>query len=1128
VAETGTPVAGVTVEIRAPIDRLNADFAAAEARTRQADAAMAQAMGGTKAATTDLARAQLALIETFRATGQVSQQAMQAVGGYAASQALLTNETKSVAAAQAVLAGAEREVAATSGQAAAGALALGLAQGRVTQAVERATAAVVTNRAVHLDSRAAYEGTVLIHEAMMGRFSRLPGSLMIMSQRLAGTAGTAAALGAALEALPLIAVAAAVVGGIVAWAQYEDAMGKAAQVAAGLGATSEATGRQLEQLAQSATAASNITEGDAHKAAEAFAAAGDATNATIAGMTDNVAFYARMTGEKMPEAIKTLAEALKDPEKGAKALNDQFNFLDETELRNIETLSQLGEKTEAQNRLTQDFANYANTARSAGFGLGNAFDSMASAATRAWSAIGSLEDVIARFEYPGQMAAGAARAAGLKTQAGLNEASTAAGDVHAEMHPDDAREAALRARVERLQKGADAERALAARNAGNPALAAQHLALAGRNQEDVHEAEIALKGYASVADRKHALVTAEIADAGAKTVAQKRAAAEEKERITLSGEAMSDEERARAIKDAGDLAATRKEAHHKAGSHAVADETGRIKANTEALLAEASAYLASDSAAAQRLQAGKQAADYAIGKKGANIAALTDEFLGQDVAEAASKGAQKAASIRAETEAQRGLDDQVASGLISARQAEEMAKDDAELRPLLVSLKNADAAATVILTAAIKGLTEAQAASNAEDARKRILDLTDAQNAKNAEAPEVTGLTLRQRLVAEAQAKSLEQIKAAGGSATGGAGPELMAANVAGANKAADQANRKFVDDETDAVKKQTEALSHQRDTWGMTVSAAAAYDKEQEILLAAGKKETDLNAAQAKALHDVADAYGTAAGAASKFAGAMAAEKSVVTGLEGAIEGAIFDHKNLGEELKSFGRDQLRQIFKAEMTGEGPWAKMLGTGEPGGGALNKVLGPLFGLHAGGGKPDGSEGNPLHVVMGGGAGGAGGGGQGGGGIMGFLKGLMGGGGGGQGAGGIANILGAPGSATDAESAFGDVAGLFHNGTPYATAGGGGTRNVNLSMFTRAPRLHSGLASDEFPAILQKGEGVTARGAQGTRGHQITFNLAGANGDAAIRRISTAGVMRGMQLIRAANPGETLRHNLLQG
>ena len=54
-----------------------------------------------------------------------------------------------------------------------------------------------------------------------------------------------------------------------------------------------------------------------------------------------------------------------------------------------------------------------------------------------------------------------------------------------------------------------------------------------------------------------------------------------------------------------------------------------------------------------------------------------------------------------------------------------------------------------------------------------------------------------------------------------------------------------------------------------------------------------------------------------------------------------------------------------------------------------------------------------------------------------------------------------------------LAGLFHEG---GIVGSGEGKSVSVSplLFTNAPRFHSGLMPDEFPAILQKGEGVFTR------------------------------------------------------
>jgi tape measure domain-containing protein len=82
--------------------------------------------------------------------------------------------------------------------------------------------------------------------------------------------------------------------------------------------------------------------------------------------------------------------------------------------------------------------------------------------------------------------------------------------------------------------------------------------------------------------------------------------------------------------------------------------------------------------------------------------------------------------------------------------------------------------------------------------------------------------------------------------------------------------------------------------------------------------------------------------------------------------------------------------------------------------------------------------------------------------MGFISGLFG---------------GYDSSLTGQSTGFGDwTAGLgFHNGARVGLDAPTFVRALPSSMFATAPRYHSGLASDEFPAILQKGETVIPKG-----------------------------------------------------
>ncbi len=74
-------------------------------------------------------------------------------------------------------------------------------------------------------------------------------------------------------------------------------------------------------------------------------------------------------------------------------------------------------------------------------------------------------------------------------------------------------------------------------------------------------------------------------------------------------------------------------------------------------------------------------------------------------------------------------------------------------------------------------------------------------------------------------------------------------------------------------------------------------------------------------------------------------------------------------------------------------------------------------------------------------------------------------------GGIGAGLGGAGVFTSSNLTTG--AGLWHDGG--VVGGPSPIRQVDAGLFAAAPRFHSGLAADEFPAILQRGETVIPRG-----------------------------------------------------
>jgi hypothetical protein len=120
--------------------------------------------------------------------------------------------------------------------------------------------------------------------------------------------------------------------------------------------------------------------------------------------------------------------------------------------------------------------------------------------------------------------------------------------------------------------------------------------------------------------------------------------------------------------------------------------------------------------------------------------------------------------------------------------------------------------------------------------------------------------------------------------------------------------------------------------------------------------------------------------------------------------------------------------------------------------------------------------------------------------------------------GLGNLFGGGGGGFGTGSGFGNMDyGLFFHGGGIVGADRVRMSPVANDTFTRAPRFHSGLMPDEFPAILQKGEGVfTPAQMKALGGSKIEIiDQRGMNAPPIEQEVMTAGRVR--LLIREAAP-----------
>lgn len=1198
----GTPIGGVTVEITAPIDRLNADFAAAESRTRQADAALSAAMGQTKDATVALAKAQLELVAAVNAGGTATAAQIRAVGGYAAAQAILANSTKATAEAQAVLAAAQATGARTAAEETAATIAN-------TVAKDADTAATVANTAAHVSNRAAYESLVLVHEALQGRFTRMAGSAMILGQAMLGAEGTAGLLGAIMSPLGLaiIGTAGAMVVATKATLDYDAALQHARETAVGMGAASRVSSKDLEALAETSGGGpaftGNVTEGAVRSLDAALAHAG-ADAITMQALNDQFHTFTALTGEKVPEAVKQLASAMDDPIAGVKELQKQFNFLDPVEEQAIIRQAELGDKVGAGNRLMVDFAAYLNQADKAAGGTTTTINDLASGFSHAWTQLGKLIDNMDSFiNHTGPFKDAARRAQQAaedqaQATAQANRDIQAGYDASANIPAVQEGQRFTQLTGERNQVRTALE---AARRTGNAQAVADLTGRYNTLNDAIGRVTDTQGRYIDQASRTHQIAQLEEQAAQASNRHNTALQAKLKTQIALlktGDELISNTQAQQAAADQGALAGARAErTPHAQRVDEIAAETAKLKANTDALLGEAAAYLKADAAQAMSIEARRQAADFAASHPKANVDAMTALYLGQDVAKAADEGAKRVESTTAQTEALRRLNDQVAAGTLTAAEANREAKQEELLRPLLAAEANAEGKAKAQLTQIIEALTAAEKASNAELERQEVLSATEAGRQRLADLQTETaelGKTNRERDVAIAQERALQFLREHNTSPTSPEGQAYVSTQVAGANAKADEANAAFVQKQTEAITAQIKALGDEAATFGMTTRQAAEYVETQKLLAQATAQGLDLTAQQIDRLRQLGKAYGDASDDAKKLKDAESAAKKETDDLASAITDVLTGAKTGKQALHDFVHQLDTDVIKGALSGQGPLGAILG-GKDGKGALggiqngltsifSKVLGVPVGST--GGKADGSAAAPFFVRMAdaaglgglfgnqgtqagspltntgdavseiiagatkresplvpaaGGAGGLLGGighaasgllgglgsifggassGGGGGGLLGGLLGLFGGGSpiasgskpdgtqanpfwtqsasSGGGIGGIfSSLLGGGGG--DAAGGIASLAGLFHGGGTVGTSLVN-TRIVSPSMFVSAPRLHSGLAADEYPAILQRGEQVTPRGGR-RRGGDFHMHVHGAGDPGAFNRSS---------------------------
>lgn len=191
-------------------------------------------------------------------------------------------------------------------------------------------------------AQARRELIVLGHEAMTGNFSRMPGSFMVLAERMSATALLFNPITAAIVALTI--VAGALAKAYHDGAQEMDAMNKALALTNNFAGMTRGT---MRSLAQDISATGAMTVGTSKDIVTAIVASGRYSTENVAGLARTVGDYAAATGQAADKVTPQLIKMFEDPAKASETLNQQYHYLSVAEQERIRSLQTMGQTQDA-------------------------------------------------------------------------------------------------------------------------------------------------------------------------------------------------------------------------------------------------------------------------------------------------------------------------------------------------------------------------------------------------------------------------------------------------------------------------------------------------------------------------------------------------------------------------------------------------------------------------------------------------------------------------------------------------------------------------------------------------------------------------------------------------------------
>jgi phage-related minor tail protein len=219
--------------------------------------------------------------------------------------------------------------------------------------IAAATAATGNHTASMSSNMAKMESMRVIHDAMIGSYTRMGSSMLV----LGNATGVTAMLFNPLT-LGVLAATAAAIGLYAAFAagkSEQDGMNTALAVTSNYAGMSS---DHMMQLADSMTQSKEVTIGTSTAIVTALVASGKIGGAAIQQITKFTSDYAKSTGQDIATIAPAMIKLFEDPLAGANELNRSMHFLTTTDIEHIATLQRLGDVQGAQLALAKDVTDH--------------------------------------------------------------------------------------------------------------------------------------------------------------------------------------------------------------------------------------------------------------------------------------------------------------------------------------------------------------------------------------------------------------------------------------------------------------------------------------------------------------------------------------------------------------------------------------------------------------------------------------------------------------------------------------------------------------------------------------------------------------------------------------------------